>query len=72
MNLDNINNPGHLLHFFVDNLAGPAQQEFANGRIASLFLYDGIVKPPVPEPSTVMLMLAGLVGLAGWARRKTA
>ena len=72
LNLDNINNPGHLLHFFVDNLAGPAQQEFANGRIASLFLYDGIVKPPVPEPSTVMLMLAGLVGLAGWARRKTA
>jgi len=72
LNLDNANNPGHLLHFFVDNLAGPAQQEFANGRIASLRLYDGIVVPSVPEPTSASLIALGLlgVGLAGLARRR--
>lgn len=54
LNLDNANNPGHLLHFFVDNLAAPAQTEFAEGRIASLRLYAGAI---VPEP----------VGLAAYA-----
>lgn len=60
LNLDNANNPGHLLNFFLDNLAGPAQQEYADGRIASLRLYDGIVVVSVPEPETYALMLLGL------------
>ena len=76
LNLNNANNPGHLLHFFIDNLAGPAQLEFADGRIASLRLYDGIVIPSVPvpdppdpgsvavpEPSSVLSL--GIVALAG-------
>ena len=76
INLDNANNPGHLLYFFTDNLVGGAEQEFADGKIASLQLYDGIVVPtsPVPEPSTYLLMLAGLAlaGRVASKRRKIA
>jgi len=43
LNLDNENNPGHLLHFFLDNVAGPAQQEFADGRLAYLRIFNGVV-----------------------------
>lgn len=68
--LDNANNPGHLLHLFVDNTSGGAQQEYANGRIASLRLYDGAYVPsPVPEPGTYAMVLAGLGLVAGWQRR---
>ncbi len=71
LNLDNANNPGHLLHFFLDNIAGPAQQEFANGRIASLRIFDGIVVPtPVSEPAPITLMLFGVVALGQLARRR--
>ena len=73
LNLDNPNNPGHLLHFFVDNLVSNAQQEYADGRIAYLRLYDGIATPatPVPEPGSWMLLAGGLLAL-GWRRRAAA
>jgi hypothetical protein len=71
LNLDNANNPGHLLHFFVDNLAGPAQQEFADGRIASLRLYDGVIIPSVPEPASALLVLLGLMPICLAGRRKS-
>jgi hypothetical protein len=66
LNLDNANNPGHLLNFFLDNLAGPAQNEFADGRIAFLQISDGIVvlNSSVPGAPTLALVLIGL-GLAG-------
>ena len=72
LNLDNANNPGHLLHFFVDNLAGPAQQEYADGRIAALTIYDGILVGNVPEPTTWALMLGGLVAVSSLAARRKA
>lgn len=72
LNLDNANNPGHLLHFFLDNLAGPAQNEYADGRIAALTLYDGILVGTIPEPTTWALMLAGLAAVGGAARRHRA
>ncbi len=72
LNLDNTNNPGHLLHFFVDNLAGPAQQEWASGRIASLKLYDGVVVPvtTVPEPGSLALVLLAACAAAGVGHRQ--
>lgn len=69
LNLDNSNNPGHLLHFFVDNFVD-APQEWAAGSIASLKVYDGIIVPNgVPEPASAALVLLALAGLAGASRR---
>lgn len=68
--LDNANNPGNLLYLFADNTAANAQQEYANGRIASLKIYDGVIVPsPVPEPQSAALACAGLVTLFGRFRR---
>ena len=66
LNLSNANNPNHLLHFFADNVAGPAQQEWASGRIASLKLFDGVVVPGavVPEPGSLALALVALLAAA--------
>lgn len=72
LNLDNANNLGHLQYFFLDNLAGPAQLEYADGRIASLTIYDGILVASVPEPTTYALVLSGLALAVGEARRRTA
>lgn len=68
LNLDNANNPGHLLHFFVDNFV-VAPNEWAAGSIASLKIYDGIIVPTgVPEPASAALVLLALAGLAGGVR----
>lgn len=70
-NLDNTHNAGNLLYFFVDNIAAGSQQEYANGRIASLEIYDGEVMPSaVPEPESYALMLAGLITIGFIRRRK--
>jgi hypothetical protein len=66
--LDNAQNPGHLLTFFADNIGASANQEFANGQIASLALYDGATAP-VPEPTTALLWLGGAALLVAVRRR---
>ncbi len=73
MNLDNVNNPGLLLGFFLDNVVGGGQGEFSSGRIALARLWNGVLTPAeaqqlannpfVPEPSTFVLAGIGLVGL---------
>jgi hypothetical protein len=39
----NINNPRNVVHFFLDNNAGPAQNEFSDGKIALLRLYNDVL-----------------------------
>jgi hypothetical protein len=41
LSLNNADNPNQLLHFFLDNVAGSAQTEFADGRVALIRLYNG-------------------------------
>lgn len=75
-------NPSRLMHFFADNLVGGGQNEFADGRVASIRLYDIELSgdqvgelpplPAVPEPAGVALMLAGLGVVAAAARRRGA
>lgn len=58
-------NLGGQLVFFADNTAAGSQLEYANGRIASLALYDGALTPSaVPEPQAAALLAAGLAALA--------
>ncbi len=69
--LANANNPGHLLTLFADNIGASANQEYANGRIAALALYDGAITPgAVPEPATGLLALTGLGLLLGRRLRR--
>jgi hypothetical protein len=77
-NLMNINNPGNLMHFFLDNVAGAGQGEFSDGRVALIRLWNGVLTPAeaqdlashpfVPEPSTFMLSAVSAL-LLGFRRR---
>jgi hypothetical protein len=76
-------NPARLIHFFADNVAGGGQQEYANGRVALIRLYDVELtatqvgdlplppQPAIPEPRTWALMLAGAAVVGVVTRRRS-
>jgi hypothetical protein len=71
MNLNNVNNPGYLMHFFLDNVAGGGTGEFADGRVALVRLWGGVLtaaevrrlaqNPFVPEPRAAIILLPAIV-----------
>jgi len=78
----NINNPGNLMNFFLDNVVGGGQGEFSSGSVAEIKLYSGTltdqevanldVQPlsPVPDVgSTLTLMSLAMGTLVGFCRK---
>jgi hypothetical protein len=73
LNLNNANNPGLLMDFFLDDTASDFTDEFSNGRVALIRLWDGVLtaeeamrlaaNPFVAEPSTIVLASIALVPL---------
>jgi hypothetical protein len=74
MNLNNANNPGLLMHFFLDNVAGGGVGEFSDGRVALVRLWSGVLaaedvrglaqNPFVPEPRAIMIVLPAIIAAA--------
>jgi hypothetical protein len=45
MNIDNANNPGRLMGFFIDNVVLGGQGEFSDGKVGLIRLWDGVLSP---------------------------
>ena len=82
MNLNNANNPGLLLGFFLDNVVAGGQGEFSSGKIGLARLWDGVLSdseaqqlanyPFVPEPSSMILAATGLLAMFAYSARRAA
>jgi hypothetical protein len=87
-NVMRINNVGDLMNFFLDNNVGLFQDEYVDGRVALIRVWEGVLtdsevqqlarnpfpQQVIPEPGTVTLLLIGLgvVGIACWRKKKVA
>lgn len=69
-NAMNIGGGGHI-NFFLDNVVGGGQREYSSGSVALVRVYDEALNaPPVAEPETYAMLLAGLGLLGFMAGRK--
>lgn len=70
LNLDNPNNPGRLMNFFLDNVAAGGQGEWSAGEVALIRMWNRPLTPAeaqqiannpfaIPEPSTYALIGLG-------------
>lgn len=69
MNLDS----SRTMNFFLDNVVAGGQAEYSSGNIALIRLYNEAltaVPPPVPEPATLTMLLAGLGVLSATGARR--
>ena len=80
MNLDNPDNPSLLMNFFLDNsIAGGAPNEFSDGRVALIRLWDGVLtanevqllaaNPFIPEPTALALSASAALAASLSLRR---
>jgi hypothetical protein len=83
LNINNANNPGLLMNFFLDNVAAGGQQEWSAGRVSLIRVWDGVLtdqeagtlatNPFVPEPSALAtLCVASALVLRRRSSRRTA
>jgi hypothetical protein len=72
--INNANNPGLLMHFFVDDTGSNFVQDWAAGQVALIRVWDGVLSDDqvavlardpfggvIPEPSGMFLFVCGLV-----------
>jgi hypothetical protein len=61
-----------LLTLLFGGNAGPVSLTARLGAPGTALLeYDDSGRPPIPEPSTLVLVCSGLFGAAGWGRRRS-